>query len=53
MEKDPVCGMLIDVKQAAGKRVYKEKLYYFCSSICLARFDKEPERYVTQETKKK
>lgn len=47
MEKDPVCGMLVDPRQAAGQRAHQGKTYYFCSSDCLAKFDKMPERYVT------
>lgn len=39
MEKDPVCGMLVDPKQAAGQRTYEDKTYYFCSTDCLAKFD--------------
>ncbi|MCC6208893.1 MAG: YHS domain-containing protein [Gammaproteobacteria bacterium] len=46
MEKDPVCGMLVDPKQAAGQRQYQEKTYYLCSPACLDRFDQAPQRYV-------
>jgi Cu+-exporting ATPase len=46
MEKDPVCGMLVDPKQAAGQRVYQGKTYYFCSPACLVKFGKAPARYV-------
>ncbi|MFZ5594095.1 MAG: YHS domain-containing protein [Pseudomonadota bacterium] len=46
MEKDPVCGMLVDPKQAAGQRRYQEKTYYLCSPSCLDRFDRAPQRYV-------
>lgn len=45
MEKDPVCGMLVDPKQAAGQRTVQGQIYYFCSSGCLAKFDQAPERY--------
>lgn len=53
MEKDPVCGMLVDPKQAMGKRQYEGTTYYFCSANCLTRFDQAPARYVPQQTKKK
>lgn len=43
--KDPVCGMDIDERKAAGTSVYKGKAHYFCSSGCKAAFDKEPEKY--------
>lgn len=46
MEKDPVCGMLVDPQRAAGQRQHQEHTYYFCSPICLSRFDQAPERYV-------
>ncbi len=34
MAKDPVCGMNVDEKKAAGTAVYKGKTYYFCSLNC-------------------
>ncbi len=50
MQKDPVCGMLVDMNEAAGQRAYQGKTYYFCSPDCLEKFSKAPERYVTQQT---
>lgn len=46
MEKDPVCGMMVDPKTAAGKSEYQGKTYYFCSAGCKKDFDKEPQKYV-------
>ena len=46
MAKDPVCGMEIDEKKAAGTVVHKGKTYYFCAVGCKARFEQEPEKYV-------
>jgi Cu+-exporting ATPase len=46
MEKDPVCGMMVDPKTAAGKSAYQGKTYYFCSSGCKRDFDKEPQKYI-------
>ena len=46
MTKDPVCGMEVDEKKAAGKSDYKGPAYYFCSSGCKVAFDKSPEKYV-------
>lgn len=43
---DPVCGMKIDPKTAAGKSVYAGKTYYFCSADEKAKFDKDPAKYV-------
>ena len=46
---DPVCGMKIDPKTAAGKSVYAGKTYYFCSKNEKAEFDKDPETYLKQD----
>jgi Cu+-exporting ATPase len=46
MAKDPVCGMTVDEKTAAGKSEYQGQTYYFCSPGCKQPFDKEPEKYV-------
>ncbi len=46
--KDPVCGMDVDERKAAGTSVHHGQTYYFCSSGCKAAFDKEPERYAGQ-----
>ncbi|HJX28359.1 MAG TPA: YHS domain-containing protein [Thermoanaerobaculia bacterium] len=43
---DPVCGMKIDAKTAAGKSVYAGKTYYFCSADEKAKFDKDPQKYL-------
>ncbi|MFZ5589996.1 MAG: YHS domain-containing protein [Pseudomonadota bacterium] len=53
MEKDPVCGMLVNPKQSAGQRNYQAKTYYFCSPNCLGKFDQAPVRYVGKEAEKK
>lgn len=50
MSKDPVCGMLIDERVAAGKSEYRGRTYYFCSTSCKKAFDKEPHVYVGQRT---
>lgn len=46
MAKDPVCGMDVDPKTAAGKSEYNGQTYYFCSNGCKKAFDKEPKKYV-------
>lgn len=46
MHKDPVCGMTVDPKTAAGQSEYKGQTYYFCSKGCKASFDKNPEKFV-------
>lgn len=46
MARDPVCGMQVDEKKAAGKSEYKGTTYYFCSLGCKSAFDKEPQKYI-------
>ena len=43
---DPVCGISIEEKDAAGTTVYEGKNYFFRSSACKARFDKDPEVFL-------
>ena len=43
---DPVCGMTVDPKSAAGSYDYQGKTYYFCSTHCLHRFRQDPERFL-------
>ena len=45
-EKDPVCGMMVDPRKPAGTFAHKGKTYYFCSTRCAERFQKEPERFL-------
>ena len=45
MEKDPVCGMQVDPKSAAGKAQHGGKTYYFCAAGCKAKFEKNPGQY--------
>lgn len=49
MEKDPVCGMLVRLEDAAGQEVYEGRRYYFCSADCRAKFVAAPERYVAAQ----
>ena len=43
--KDPVCGMMVDEKRAAGMSTYQGKPYYFCSPGCKSTFDKNPAKF--------
>jgi YHS domain-containing protein len=45
MAKDPVCGMNIDEKKAAGTAMHKGETYYFCSPTCKESFEKAPDKY--------
>jgi YHS domain-containing protein len=46
MAKDPVCGMMVDEKTAAGKSEYQGKTYYFCATLCKKKFDADPASYL-------
>lgn len=46
MARDPVCGMTVDEKKAAGTSTYQGTTYYFCGPGCKVAFDKEPEKYL-------
>jgi Cu+-exporting ATPase len=43
---DPICGMEVDPKSAAGKHEYNGQVYYFCSQHCLGKFKENPATYV-------
>lgn len=45
MHIDPVCGMQVDEKNAAGKSEYNGQQFYFCSPGCKQKFDGNPEEY--------
>jgi P-type Cu+ transporter len=45
-EKDPVCGMMVDPRKAAGTVEHAGKAYYFCSARCAERFRAEPEKFL-------
>jgi len=39
---DPVCGMTIDPREAAGSVTYEGVTYHFCSEHCVEAFRKDP-----------
>jgi P-type Cu+ transporter len=47
--RDPVCGMTVDPRQAAGSVVHQGQTYYFCSKGCAAKFQANPDRYLHPE----
>ena len=44
--KDPVCGMDVEIANAAGHSEYKGQSYHFCGSKCKEKFDSNPEQYL-------
>ena len=45
MQKDPVCGMMVDERKTQLKSEKDGLTLYFCSAGCKAAFDKDPHRY--------
>ncbi len=50
MATDPVCGMTVEEKKAAGTSVYRGTTYYFCSTGCLDKFKAGPAAYLQTES---
>jgi P-type Cu+ transporter len=46
MEKDLVCGMMVDPAKAAATSDRQGKKYYFCSLSCKKKFDANPSQYL-------
>ncbi|MMZ70112.1 YHS domain protein [compost metagenome] len=42
---DPVCGMSVE-ESTPYKTIYKGKVYYFCSRMCMEEFKKRPDYYL-------
>jgi YHS domain-containing protein len=45
MTVDPVCGMSVRERGNRQSVEYADLTYYFCSSECLQRFDREPDLF--------
>jgi Cu+-exporting ATPase len=50
-ELDPVCGMTVDPRTAAGSHMHGGRTYWFCSTGCVARFKADPDRYLGPATR--
>jgi class 3 adenylate cyclase len=42
---DPVCHMAVDPDRAAGRLVYADTTYFFCTLACAGDFARRPERF--------
>jgi class 3 adenylate cyclase len=42
---DPVCRMAVDPDHAAGRLVYRDTAYFFCTLTCAGHFAQHPERF--------
>jgi adenylate cyclase len=43
---DPVCQMAVDPEHAAGRLIFEETAYFFCTLTCAAEFATHPERFI-------
>jgi len=50
MAKDPVCGMEIEKDIAKGSVEHMGKTFFFCSEECKNKFEKEPMKYMNNDT---
>src|SRR5262250_3133780 len=50
MERDPVCGMSVEPRQAAAHVVHAGNAYYFCAAGCAARFKASPEKFLSPQS---
>ena len=46
---DPVCHMEVDTETAEWTSEYKGQTYYFCAPGCKASFEKDPEKYLSDD----
>ena len=51
MATDPVCGMQVDERTAAGSSVFEGRSYYFCSIACKKKFDSNPSAYIERSSR--
>ena len=42
---DPVCRMAVEPDRAAGRLVYQDTAYFFCTLACAAEFARHPDRF--------
>jgi adenylate cyclase len=43
---DPVCQMAVDPERAAGRLIYRDTAYFFCTLECAGEFARRPERFI-------
>jgi P-type Cu+ transporter len=48
LERDPVCGMNVNLSTAKHVHEYAGKKYYFCSAGCLQKFQANPQTYLNK-----
>ena len=50
-EIDPVCGMRVDPRRAAGSKAHEGKTYYFCCPSCAEKFAASPGRHLSSDAR--
>ncbi len=48
VERDPVCGMVIDREKCKLMSIYQGKEYRFCAANCKEAFEVAPEKYIVK-----
>jgi xanthine dehydrogenase accessory factor len=43
--RDPICGMMVDVREAKYKSEFHGSSFHFCCASCKQTFDKQPDKY--------
>src|SRR5436305_5726054 len=51
MERDPVCGMMVDPLKAAAEVEHRGMIYYFCGKSCARKFSADPEHFLQSSPK--
>ena len=44
--RDPICGMIVDIRKAKYQTEFGGKPFYFCCDGCKQAFDRQPDKYV-------
>jgi P-type Cu+ transporter len=50
LEKDPVCGMTVDLARAKASYEHAGRTYYFCCPGCKEKFSADPAKYLKPKT---
>lgn len=50
---DPVCCQQVTPSKTPFVITYKERTFYFCSAVCMRKFEFEPDRYASDESRTK
>ena len=45
LQKDPICGMMVDEKKTKFTSSHDGKTFYFCSAACKTAFEKDPHKH--------